>query len=409
MLNKKTVKKTVLIIKIGAIGDVIMALPMIAAILRRDPETKITWVCGKGGASIVEMTKLVDQLIVVDEKKLLEGSFLEKVFAVFEVWKKIGFFRKFSFVIIGYFDVRYRLLTLFTRGKKSALRREKNRENSLETASEKEASQTVFSEEYMPKAYIRLVEENETEDKTSAGKSTSFVEFPKIHIPALMTEDLVSSHQIFKKIETSRKKIALSCGGVYSHVPYSEVRRWPIESYVKLAEGFVNEGYEVILTGSKDDEWILPYFMPYCDDHDHVRDNKKGNDKEFSKDHRILNLIGKTDIKQLLAVYQTCDLVITHDSGALHLAQIAGSKILALFGPTAPHTRVSVFDQSGSENPSCEKQKKDQKIFVLWGGENLLCRPCYHGKFYAPCRKNLCMQTLKPEEVFNKAKEILIL
>ncbi len=96
--------KNTLIIKIGAIGDVVMALPMIKACGGR-----VTCVCGK----IVRPLIKADEVIEVDEKKLLKGNIWE----LFKIWRKLGF-RKFDLIIIAHKDWRYRLIPLFIRGEK---------------------------------------------------------------------------------------------------------------------------------------------------------------------------------------------------------------------------------------------------------------------------------------------------
>lgn len=70
--------KKYLIIKIAAIGDVIMAMPMVRKIRQEEPQSHITWVCGKSVYSLLQKLP-IDKLIVVDEKKLLGGSKPEKV------------------------------------------------------------------------------------------------------------------------------------------------------------------------------------------------------------------------------------------------------------------------------------------------------------------------------------------
>lgn len=104
--------KTFLIVKIAAIGDVIMALPMAVEIKRRYPDSHITWICGKSVKSIVEMAP-VDEVITLNEKKLLTGSKTEKIIEVIKAWKKIGF-RHFDQIAIGHADPRYQILTKLT-------------------------------------------------------------------------------------------------------------------------------------------------------------------------------------------------------------------------------------------------------------------------------------------------------
>src|SRR5262249_12730405 len=106
----------------------------------------------------------------------------------------------------------------------------------------------------------------------------------------------------------------------------------------------------------------------------------------------IVDLVGKTDLIQLVALFNQCDLVVSHDCGPMHLATLAGTRVVALFGPTDPHWLVEL-DRT--------------KTRVLWGGEELACRPCYDGRNFADCANNLCMKSISVEAVDRAAHELL--
>ena len=78
------------------------------------------------------------------------------------------------------------------------------------------------------------------------------------------------------------------------------------------------------------------------------------------------------------AVLAAASVVVSHDTGPMHLARLVRAPLVALFGPTAPSTFVPA----------------DERTHVLWGGATLACRPCYDGREVAPCRSNLCMQDI---------------
>jgi ADP-heptose:LPS heptosyltransferase len=49
-----------------------------------------------------------------------------------------------------------------------------------------------------------------------------------------------------------------------------------------------------------------------------------------------INLAGKTDLAQLAELYRRCALLITNDSGPMHIAAAVGTPVVAIFGPTDP-------------------------------------------------------------------------
>jgi ADP-heptose:LPS heptosyltransferase len=68
------VPRSVLIVKLAAIGDVAMALPMIAALRSNAPETRITWLCGRIAAPLVRCVDGVEDVVVTDETAVLAGN-----------------------------------------------------------------------------------------------------------------------------------------------------------------------------------------------------------------------------------------------------------------------------------------------------------------------------------------------
>lgn len=327
-------RKKILIVKINAIGDVVMALPMVTYLRSVHPNVHITWLCGTAPAPLLKATGIIDEIIQVDEKELLTGDVSTKIWSVMKIWKILAF-RFFDQVFIGNLDPRYRLLTLFTHA------REKK-------------SLSLMPGRYHSDEYVRMASgiEGPLQCKTA---------LPEWHHP-------LADH-LKQLLEGAQKMIALAPGGAKNSLADNPTRRWPIDHYVELAKALLKQNYSVVLTGDKSDEWILPYFSKL----------------------QVLNLVGQVDLVNLVSLYQKCALLVTHDSGPLHLGKLAKIPLIALFGPTMPS----------------EKVDSNSKVKVLWGGENLPCRPCYDGKHFPACANNLCMRGISPKEVLTSALELL--
>jgi heptosyltransferase-2 len=147
------------------------------------------------------------------------------------------------------------------------------------------------------------------------------------------------------------------------------LRRWPVESYVRVAAALAARDVRVVLSGGPGDEWVRPSF----------------------RDVPVVDLVGKTDLLELAATIQASDVLITHDSGPMHLGFLAATPTVALFGPTRPTERLP----------------HGAKVAALWGGEHLACRPCYDGRDYAPCPSNVCIQSVSVEQVVRETVTML--
>jgi heptosyltransferase-2 len=325
----------ILVVKIAAIGDVVMSLPMLTYLRDQYPKAHVTWVCGKQVAPLLHATHLIDRIIEIDERKLLTGNLFTRLIALGQIWRKVA--GRYDLCITAHADPRYRLISLPIR---CSSRRFFNR---------KGKRMHPIPGRYHAEEYVRLLSGND-------GPSSPALKFPTLSFTATSSPPF-------------RDFIVLAPGGAKNILADDALRRWPIESYVHLIKSLADLPFEMIIIGSESDGWIQPYL----------------------KNLTCTDRIGKLDLLETVNLLSHCKLLITHDSGPLHLAKLANCPTIALFGPT---------------NPS-EKVGPKENIKVLWGGESLACRPCYDGKTYAPCRQNKCLLSLKPEQVFEEIKRLL--
>lgn len=102
------------------------------------------------------------------------------------------------------------------------------------------------------------------------------------------------------------------------------------------------------------------------------------------------SFINKTDLRELCAILSACSLLITGDSGPMHLANAVDTPLLALFGPTS---REWGFFPVG------------ENVHILQ--KDMPCRPCsLHGK--QKCTQKIsCLEKISTEEILEQVKTIL--
>ena len=149
-------------------------------------------------------------------------------------------------------------------------------------------------------------------------------------------------------------------------------KRWPRENFSKLASMLLDffPGIEIAVTGADKDEDLASYIV------------KESGGK------RCFSIAGKTTLEELAAVFSLSKLVVSSDSGPLHLASATGATTISIFGPTS---RYVTGPRSKGEN-----------IVIT---EEVECEvPCYIDN----CGKDYnCMRKISPEKVFSAAKNIL--
>ena len=327
-----------LIVKLGAIGDVVMALPAVKLFKERTGG-EIHWMCGRTVAALLREFPFIDQLVEVNDGALLSGSLLASLVEIARVWRKLAG-RRYDTCAVLYYDWRYRLLVVPVRKKR------------LVTLSSVDRARRLLPGRYHGDEYARILlgEDGLRPDRLSCVRPTG----------GLSAVPLARG---------TRKRIALVPGGSRNALRDSPQRRWPLSYYVELSTALVARGYEVVLAGGPDDTWVSSAFEGFP----------------------VKDFIGRLSLIESIALFDSCDLVISHDTGPYHLATLSSAAILALFGPVNPAERVP-------NRPA---------LRVLWGGENLACRPCYDGREFADCSNNLCMKGISPGMVLAAAEEML--
>jgi heptosyltransferase-2 len=112
--------------------------------------------------------------------------------------------------------------------------------------------------------------------------------------------------------------------GVAPGAAYGHARRWLPDRYGRVVARVCRElGASVVLLGSA-----------------HDRDAGRAVDSSLAEASRagsnpgVVNLIGRTDLTQLIGVVASCRVFVASDSGAMHLAAALGVPVTAIIGPT---------------------------------------------------------------------------
>ncbi len=146
-------------------------------------------------------------------------------------------------------------------------------------------------------------------------------------------------------------------------------KRWPKENFSCLADLLIKElGAKVIFTGSKGDLELV---------------------RSIKQDMKLMPIIasGETNLKQLACLFKRAKIVVSGDSGPLHIAAAMGANVLALFGPTSPQITAPL----GKGKIAVIRRDSECPI------------PCYT----ADCADNTCMRNITPQEVLVAIRELL--
>ena len=148
-----------------------------------------------------------------------------------------------------------------------------------------------------------------------------------------------------------------------------DLKKWNMDSFAALAKRLDHEfGLKIVFSGAnKDRENCLSIVQ--------------------ASGIRAVVLAGETTLGESLALYKRALVVISADSGPLHLAHSVGADVIGIYGPTRPEItgpRGSGRSQILFKDVGCNKA------------------PCYH----LACTNNVCMQSVTVDDVCKAFKKI---
>ena len=111
---------------------------------------------------------------------------------------------------------------------------------------------------------------------------------------------------------------------------------------------------------------------------------------------RVFNACGKTSIQESALILKDANLVITNDTGMMHIAAAFRKKILSIWGNTIPEFGMTPY------------MPGDEKNAVILEEKGLSCRPC--SKIgYEKCPKGhfKCMKAILPERLVKEARRLI--
>lgn len=283
-----------LIVKTSSIGDVIHALPVVQAIKEARPALKLGWVVRRRCADVLRGNPWVDRLHVVEDKPS-PGQLIGLS----------GELRREDYGCA--LDMQGLLLSgLIARLSGAPIRVgwDRNREGSA----------LLLTHPVVPgRAGDRRGDRHEVDALYGFAEALGVHSPHPDFTPQPFLAEVGRAETAAWIVDLPRPRIVLNVGASRAY------KRWPAEHWAGVADALAARGRGLVFVGdAKDAETVAEVtgaMRPY---------------------HGIVNLAGKTTLRQLGAVLGACDLVVSGDSGPMHLAVAVGTPVVAIFGATNP-------------------------------------------------------------------------
>lgn len=154
--------------------------------------------------------------------------------------------------------------------------------------------------------------------------------------------------------------------GLAPGATYGPAKRWPLRKFGELAQQLTGElALKIVLLGN-------------------VQEAMMGGLGEGGES--ILDLMGKTSLREVCGVLKRCSVFVTNDSGLMHLAAALGTPVVAIFGSTSPKWTAPL----GEDHVVVRKE--------------VSCSPCFRRE--CPERTYECLEEIEVEKVFAEVKRL---
>lgn len=150
---------------------------------------------------------------------------------------------------------------------------------------------------------------------------------------------------------------------------------YPIDKFINIGKELLKNNNSTLLIFGSNEEY------EYCEQ------LRKGIDND-----KCINLSGKTSIIETSVLISKCKLIITNDTGLMHLADLINTPLIAIFGSTVRELGFYPFGENS---------------YIIENNE-LKCRPCSHiGLDKCPKKHFKCMKDIEETKIINIAYKIL--
>jgi lipopolysaccharide heptosyltransferase I len=297
----------ILIVKLGAIGDIVHTLPVLAAIRHEMPQSEISWIVERRSAEILRGNQLIDNLIEVDTRSI-RGKAAKEILP--EIASQLKELRKFKF------DIALDLQGLLKSGMIAKLSGARRRWGFSKKALREPSSRIFLTKtvEIPPQTHIIRKNLRLAAEALKIPVPNGNFEFPIF----TSGEHRLESEKMIEK--TGNEFAILNPAGGWV------TKLWHAEKFGSLADR-IFEKYgilSVVATGPNEGDLA-----------ETVRQN--------SRPGRIV--LAQPSLKGFFELAKRAKIYVGGDTGPTHIAVAAGAPVVGLFGPTE-------WWRNGSPDPS---------------------------------------------------------
>lgn len=336
--------KTIVISKYLGMGSLIQATPLLQTLKERFPQIKIIFITNQNNKVLLEHIPSIDEILTIKDNNIFV-LFCSVAKLILNLWKR----KPDVFIDLEIYSNFSSLVTTFSlaTNRLGFYKSDKKYKMGLFTHMMYFNRNALLSEAYLQ--FARLL-----------GCKKIILTLDKIN---LAEQEQFDSRKLFihQNIEQG-KYIVINPNASDLRLE----RRWPANNFILLIERISKQfpDHKIVLIGSKGEAEYV------------------GSIASYFKNENVIDTSGKLTLVNLIFLIKNASLLVTNDTGPMHIGFALGIKIVALFGPCSPaQYGISVNSH------------------VIY--KSVYCSPCVHEFLIPPCKgNNQCMKLISVEEVW---------
>jgi heptosyltransferase-2 len=351
--------KRILCLKIAARGDLLLASPAFRWLRENQPQAHITLLVGRSCEDVATHLPYFDEVRPLDDRALFAGSIRERIGAVADLYRlmRAASRQGEAEVLLFHRDWRYAPIAWLARVPRR-VGFETPRSARFLTHGYHAAESSHHVSDYLGLVSLTVPPvERQTEPVQSLAGGWGFRSGER--------EDALAVAADHGFHPEGGGWVALGFGGGNNVKTQTDLKAWPVESYLRLAARLTAQGHRVVWLGDSRDASRLPRDVPG------------------------VSLAGRLTVAQTAAVLSACDRLVANDSFLLHLGETLGVRTVGIFGPT---------------NPACFGPLGELSTTLWLGPERVPCSPCAQqgGSYFPECvYGHRCMREIAVETVLD--------
>jgi len=333
--------KKILIVKLSAIGDVVLSTPVAEALRRDFPDARIDWLVGRAASPLVEHNPYVDRIHAIDEH-IFWRKRLVALASLFRMLRRERYDAAYILHWSPWFHLFFWLLGVpfragFARDGRS-FKLTRARPYVEADAQRHDAAQ-----------YLSLVSDGARPER------------PRLFFSA---EESGALDRLLRGrgADDLKRSVAIAPGGGNNPKLFMPQKRWPARYFSELVRRLLVDSYtaSIFVVGDADERALLEATIV---------------------DARVMIMAGTLSLRQTALLIQRCGLFVGNDSGLTHVAAAVDVPTVAFFGPTSPAGKTPFWSPQST----------------LYAEEP--CSPCYRYGYAPPCPYALrCLETISPDQ-----------